>query len=337
MVTNAVARYTAAMSKTRILVVKLSSLGDILHVMPTVQALHEQLGAEIHWAVQPEYHDLVACLSAVTRIIDIPRHRWWSGMGAAIASLRSERYDLVIDLQGLLKSATTARLARASRRIGPSYAREGAGWLYGERAGPVNRNRHAVDQAMDLLDHLGLHRPSSAAVDLTHPVVTPPQPAPRVALLPQSRWESKNWPLRHFVRLARLLVDRSDVHIMVLGGKSDSAAGDLIAQTAPERVINACGRYSLPELFSLLEQCDLLVANDTGPVHMAAALGKPCLVLFGPTRAERTGPYGAKHVIMTHEVPCRPCLSRRCCVPGHPCLARITPEAVCVRALEMLK
>lgn len=323
------------MSVPRILIVKLSSLGDILHALPVVHALREQLGAEIDWAVQPEYAALVGCFTDVARTIPVPRRRWWRGLPRTLAGLRATRYDLVIDLQGIFKSACVARLARAGRRVGPSRAREGAWLFYHSRPRRPQGGRHAVEQALDVLEHLGLRRPERPAVALRYPAVALPGGRPRVALLPVSRWETKNWPVAHYAELARRLVARG-VTVLVLGGAGDAAAGEAIRAAAPEAVFNLCGRHSLPELFGVLSQCDLLVANDSGPVHMAAALGRPCLVLFGPTRPEWTGPYGAGHRVLQRNLPCQPCLSRRCRVGGKPCLAGLPPEEVFAAVEAML-
>lgn len=324
------------MPPARILIVKLSSLGDILHALPTVHALRAQLGAEIHWAVQPEYAALVRCFPDVSRVIAVPRRRWWRGLARTAAALRRDHYDLAVDLQGLFKSAFVTRLARATRRIGPSYAREGAWLFYTARAGRPDRRRHAVEQAMDVLDHLGLERPARPGTPLRFPEVSPPGEAPRIALLPVSRWETKNWPAEHFAVLARRLAAARRATILVLGGADDHPVGEIIRAAAPGSVHNLCGRHSLPETFGVLSRCDLLIANDSGPVHMAAALGRPCLVLFGPTRPEQTGPYGAGHRVLSRPLPCRPCLSRRCRLGGKPCLAGITPEEVLQAALPML-
>lgn len=112
------------MSHPRILIVKLSSLGDILHVLPTVQALHDQLGAVIDWAVQPEYAQLVNCFGVVDQVIPVPRHGLPGVFYKTLSGIRGREYDLAIDLHGLFKSAWVTRAARAKRRIGPSYARE---------------------------------------------------------------------------------------------------------------------------------------------------------------------------------------------------------------------
>jgi ADP-heptose:LPS heptosyltransferase len=325
------------MSAPRLLIVKLSSLGDILHVLPTVHALRTGLGAAaVDWACQPEYVPLVQCFADVDRTIPVPRHGLAGVWRGTLAGIRRESYDMAIDLHGLFKSAWVARAARARRLIGPSYARELSWLAYGERAGRRDRSRHAAEQAMDVLDHLGLPRPASPAVPLRYPRANLP-PAPlRIAFAPVSRWPTKNWPAEHFGQLARLLGGRG-ARVLVLGAPADHAVGEAICRLAPETAENHCGRHTIPELFGVLEQCDLLVANDTGPVHMAAALGRPCLVLFGPTRPGWTGPYGPGHQILSRGLPCQPCLARRCRRGDHACLAGLTPNDVFAAACAQLE
>ena len=323
-------------TQPRLLIVKLSSLGDILHVLPAVQALHDALDASIDWAVQPEYAPLVGCFCAVDHIITVPRHGRLRTLRRTLADLRASEYDMVIDLQGLFKSAWVTRAARARRRIGPSYARELSWLAYGGRAGRRDRTRHAVEQAMDVLDYLNIRRPVQTAVDLRYPAVKLPPARRRVALAPVSRWPTKNWPPEHFGRLARRLVDEAGVQVLVTGSAGDAPVGTAICAMAPEGTVNLCGRYSVPELFSVLGQCDLLVANDTGPVHMTAALGRPCLVLFGPTRPEWTGPYGEGHRVLMRDLPCQPCHARRCRRGDTACMAEITPDEVFNAASAML-
>lgn len=320
----------------KILIVKLSSIGDICHVLPTVEALRTQLDAEIHWAVQSEFASLVACVEGVSRVIPIDRRRWWRGVGASLGELRETSYDLIVDLQGLLKSALVARAARGRRRIGPSFQREGARVLYHEVAGPPRPERHAVVKALDVLDHLGLQRPDPVtfpALDLPAPELTDARP--RVALLPVSRWETKNWPLSYFAELARRLMTQAGASVVVCGGGADREAGEAIVAEAPG-ALNACGLHALPETGGLLRQMDLVVANDTGPLHLAVALGVPCLVLYGPTAPARTGPYGPLHRVLQVDLPCRPCLSRRCRVGGIPCMASISTDEVFAAAWAML-
>lgn len=182
----------------KVLVVKLSSLGDALHALPTVAELKAQLGAEIHWAVQPAFAPLVRRFACVDEVIEVPRPSDLRGFLRALRGIRARRYDLVADLQGLMKSALVARAAHAPRRIGPSFAREGSCLLYHELAGPRDKGRHAIEECLDLVRHLGLALPAEPRFPLDVPDVdldalAPlPGDGPRIAVAPASRWESKN-------------------------------------------------------------------------------------------------------------------------------------------------
>ena len=329
----------------RILIVKLSSLGDILHVLPTVHELRVQLGAEIDWVVHPEFAAVVRCFADVDNVLTFPRHHVLRALRGALRTLRARDYDLVVDLHGLFKSGLVARLAHGRRRIAPSYAREGSSLFFRERAGRLDRTRHAAEQAFDTLDYLGLKRPDgpfrAALRSLGGPANPdfPPFPAGTrtIAFAPVSRWPSKDWPAARYGELAALLLSRDPaLRIVVVGGRADAAVGEAIANAVPDagrgRLLNLCGRTSIAESFALLEKCDLLIANDTGPVHMAAAVGTRCLVLFGPTRPDWTGPYGEGHRIVMRDLPCQPCLKRRCPRGDHACLESITAGEVAALA-----
>lgn len=321
--------------RTRLLVVKLSSLGDLFHALPAVHALKTGLDAELHWVTQRCYVDLVRHFDDVERVISFPRKdvaRHWRSF---LAELRAIPYDLAVDLQGLLKSACVTRLARARQRIGPSFRREGVRWLYSSVAPAGRRDRHAVDVCLDVPKHLGLD-PDSTVFPLTLPAAEVRQPGPRVAMAPNSRWRTKNWPPACFAAVARRLRQTRNASIFLVGGEEDAGVCRAIEQAVAGGVVNTAGRKSLVETGSLLAAMDLVIANDSGPGHMAAALGVPTLMIFGPTDAVRTGPYGELHRVASARLPCRPCFSRTCRRPGIPCLAGVTPESVGEAALEML-
>ncbi len=333
----------------RILVVKLSSLGDILHVLPTVHELRAQLGADIDWVVHPEFATLVRCFADVDNVLTFPRHHVLRNLRTSLRELRAREYDLVVDLHGLFKSGLVARLARGNRRIAPSYAREGSAIFFRERAGRLNRTRHAAEQAFDTLDYLGLKHPAGQFRAALRPLEGPLNPAVpdfpagsrTIAFAPVSRWPSKDWPAARYGELAALLLKREpSLRIVIVGGKSDVSVGETIASAVPAadagRLFNLCGRTSIAESFALLEKCDLLIANDTGPVHMAAAVGTRCLVIFGPTRPDWTGPYGEGHRIIMRDLPCQPCLKHRCPRGDHACMESITAAEVTSIALEVL-
>lgn len=320
----------------RILIVKLSSLGDLLHALPTAAELHRQCPAEVHWAVQPEGAGLVALFACVDRILTVPRRGGFREQRAAVAALRREPYDLVVDLQGLLKSALVGRLARAPRRIGPSFHREGARLLYSDVAGRRDKNRHAVEECLDVLEHLGLQRPDTPVFPLRLPDLpdgpAPPRGGPRIAIAPCSRWPTKNWPLGHFAALAQRLAEELGAELHLLGGAEDRPAAEQLLRQAGVSARNHCGEHSLGQTCALLARMDALVANDSGPVHMAAAVGTPCVVLFGPTLPDRTGPYGAGHRVLRLGN-CPPCRARRCRRGEAICLSQLPPE----RALEAVR
>lgn len=318
------------MKAMRILIVKLSSMGDILHALPTAAELKRQLGAEIHWAVQPEFAGLVACFACVDRVVALPRRGTWGTRRAAVAALRAETYDLVIDLQGLLKSAVVARLARTRRRIGPSFHREGARIFYTEVAGKRNKERHAVEECLDVLERLGLERPATSRFPLDLPDMSTAVglgPGLRVAIAPLSRWATKNWPLAHFAEVARRLVVELGAEVHVVGGASDRPVAERLTELAGVPMRNHCGEHDIAQTGGLLARMDLLVSNDSGPMHLAAALGVPCVVPFGPTLPGRTGPYGPGHRTLRLGN-CPPCRSRVCRRGDSICLTQLSPDLV---------
>jgi heptosyltransferase I len=321
----------------RVLVIKLSSLGDLFHALPTVARIHEVWGAEIDWVTNKAYVDLVRRFSPVKRVIGFPRQQFISGAGAFLREVRQEQYDYVFDMQGLLKSAITARSARSGKIIGPSFHREGSGLFYSAVAGPKNKNRHAVEENLDLLDHLGIERgPLKFPVTFDRPASIPS--GPRIGLLPCSRWKTKNWPPEHFIEVARAL--SAQARVFIFGAPEDRDVCAHIAGQAGEGVTDMCAKTSLVELGGWLAAMDLVITVDSGPMHMAAAAGTPVLAVFGATDHRRTGPYGARHkVLHRDDLACRPCLSRTCQLKERDmrCLVGLTPDRVITAARELLE
>lgn len=283
----------------RILIVKTSSLGDLFHALPAVHLLKQVYGAEIDWVVNTEYTDLVGCFTDVRKVIPFPRRKLISNIGSFRSELRGETYDLVVDLQGLLKSAVACRMAKRAKGakiLGPSFQREGARLLYSAVVGKKNKNRHAVEENLDVLKWL--EKPSGPVefhvqfpnVDFQcmdrHPVVI---------FAPCSRHAAKNWPRKRFVELGT----RLDAHIVLVGAPEDAETCLAIENKLPEgAATNLCGKTSLLELGGVLQKADLVVTVDSGPMHMASAAGTPCLAVFGPTDPVRVGPYGPQHRVL---------------------------------------
>lgn len=323
----------------RILVIKLSSLGDIAHALPAVRALKERTGAEIDWVVQPEYAPLLAACADVARTIAFPRRDFLRGIWPFLRELRREKYDVVVDLQGLMKSALVARWARGKRRVGPAWAREGAPWLYDARpaktAGP---RRHAVDELMDVVQLVAPGAATPPEPKLVFPEAeSDGDPGPHVAFAPFSRWDTKDWPIEKFAELGRRLATEMGCRIRIMGGREDAAAGEALASQIGEGARNLCGKTDLPGLCALLKGMDLLVTVDSGPMHWADAMGVPLIAIFGATDPARTGPYRQlAHVVAKEGLDCRPCHARVCARGDLACLRTLDVESVFQAALKRL-
>jgi len=165
-----------------------------------------------------------------------------------------------------------------------------------------------------------------------------PPPARWIALQPGARWENKRWPVDYFAKLVRgLAADFPDVRFAILGGGADRALGEIIGAAAPDRCLDLTGRTSLPEMVEWIRLCELLVTNDTGPMHVAAALGKPVVAMLGPTEPRRTGPYGQLDRVMQLPLPCVPCMKSECRYDKpFECLRAIAPGQVITRVRQFL-
>ncbi len=338
----------------RILIIKLSSLGDLFHALPAVHNLKLALDAEVDWVTNSAYVDLVRCFDDVDRVISFPRNDFISNFRKFKTDIRAREYDLIIDLQGLLKSAITARIAHGKRRIGPSFHREGSRLFYTSVAGECDRTRHAVTENLDIIKHLQLEElppefhvtfPKPISNDLFDDTERPEtgdqgpgtsDRRPKVAICPASRWITKNWPIDRFAAVAKKLQETHNASITLLGGPDDIEACSIIESELDAPCRNLAGKTSIVEMGGILQEMDLLIANDSGPSHMAAAVKTPTLVIFGPTNPDRTRPFGDIHTVLKTSYPCQPCHNRTCQNPDIPCITGVKIYQVVDRAEEIL-
>lgn len=327
----------------KILILKPSSLGDVIQALPVLRLLKLHLPASrVHWWIDSALAPLLEGDPDLDAVVRFERRRWaspahWPEMVRSILNLRAEHYDWVIDLQCLARSGAFAWLANGKLLAGLDEPREGARGFYDLTARRASFHTHAVDWYLSVLPRLGVpvhhdftwlpERPEVAAAVAAKWDVS----AGRwIALQPGARWLNKRWPVEHFAELTRrLCAARTDVRFAVLGGKDDQSLAEMVCRAAPERCLNLAGQTTLPEMIEWLRRCDLMVTNDTGPMHAAAALGKPVVGVFGPTEPRRTGPYGQLTRVLRHPLPCAPCMKSRC-VWARPmeCLTAITPDTV---------
>ncbi len=357
----------------KILLVRFSALGDVIQTLPILTMLRDAFPeAKIGWAIDTELAPAIEGHPALDYIHRCSRRSWgqtlpnpakWPlalrGFQAFVDEVRSVRYDVAIDAQGLFKTALLPYLAGIRRRIGYKHGREFSSAFYTER---YLERKEYFDPAVCHLDHMAelAARISSSTgereADDVRYAVEPPrvsesarqrvaelldgalaQPAPLVVLTPATQWTSKRWPEAYWVALVSLLLRETDLNLVVQGSAADAPVGARIlgnfspAQLAG-RVGNLFGKLPIPEMYALYERAQAAIGPDSAPLHIAGAMGVPVLVgLYGPTGYRRTPPIGSPHIKLFSsegELECQPCHKRTCPLGTNECMQRIRPEAV---------
>jgi lipopolysaccharide heptosyltransferase II len=327
----------------KILILKPSSLGDVIQALPVLRLLKRHLPAsEIFWWIDSALAPLLEGDPDLTGIVRFERKRWaapqhWPEMLRSIRWMRAQNFDWVIDLQCLARSGMFAWLANGQFLIGLDEVREGARGFYDVAIRRASFHTHAVDWYLAVLPRLGVpvHNhfqwlPERPAVAAAVQSKWPTDGARWMAIQPGARWENKRWPVECFAELVRSLAKKfPDTRFVILGTAEDQPLGEIIARAEPQRCQNLCGQTSLLEMVEWLRRCELMITNDTGPMHVAAALGKPLVALFGPTEPRRTGPYGHLESVLRLDLPCSPCLKSHCTYEKpDECLKAISPATV---------
>ena len=335
----------------KIFILKPSSLGDVVQALPVLRLIKQHRPeAEVFWWIDASLAPLLEGDPDLAGIIPFDRRRWasprnWGEAGRSLRDIRSRKFDWVIDLQGLARSAIVAWLANGGFTVGLQDGREGAPAFYDAAVPRPTPLTHAVDWYLEVLPLLRIpvhhqfvwlpKRPEVAAAILEK---WHPSHGRWVAVLPGARWENKRWPIGHFVEaVRRCAANFPDTRFAILGSGSERALGEELARAAPQRCLNLAGGASLLEMIEWIRLCDVTLSNDTGPMHVAAALGKPVVALFGPTEPRRTGPYGQVERALRYPVPCAPCMKSECRVDDRlVCLRSITPQVVAERVGQLL-
>ena len=332
----------------RILLIKPSSLGDIVHAMPTLAALRERFPqALVTWLVKRQWAPLVQAITGVDRVCAVEQGLMgWLGR---VPELRAARFDLVVDLQGLFRSGAMARLTGCARRVGFANAREGSPWCYTQRVVVPAAPMHAVDRYLLVAEALGAARPAMPrfefadrpedrqAVDTILARAGIDGSTPWVAMNVSARWETKRWPPQHFAEAADRLAERYGVLVVLMGGPAERPESLAVTGRMRTKAVDLTGQTPVGLLPGLLRRASLLLTNDSGPMHIAAAVDTPVVALFGPTDPVKTGPYGHGHVVLSYAVDCRPCLRRECArAVALECLTGVRPEQVVQAVMQQL-
>lgn len=328
-------------------------MGDILHALPAATALREAHPEwRIGWAVEPQWKPLLAADGAAARgpampIVDrvhvVPARRWARApfspgtlreVRRARRELREEKYDVCVDIQGAFRSGLIARWAHAERLIGEDNPRESiARMFFTERV--KTHGVHVIEQALEVMNAIaGETLPARfplLPVDTEAERKAKFYSEPIVLLNPGAGWGAKRWPADRYAAVAGRLFNRGYSVMVNSGPGEDSLASDIniLSNGAAEPV-----ESSIAELIALTRRAALVIGGDTGPVHLASALDKPVVGIFGPTDPARNGPFGGRFRVLRHPESKR---DHRRHVAPEPGLLTITPDAVMEAAMELLK
>lgn len=340
-----------------LLAVRLSALGDLVHAVPAVSALRRaHPEARIDWLVDARYAAFLQFVPAVDSVMVVPRRsgmsvpaparaprfQWFNSAILAIRTLRAQRYDAALDFQGLLKSAGWAWMSGAREVIGfaAAHTRERvAARFYSRRVTPMP-GQHVVDMNLALAASWGAD-PAQRAADLTipaSPVVADVRAAlgrqdrGRYALVnPGAGWPNKRWAPDRFGAVAAHLRDRHDIPTAVIWGPGERDLAEAVARASNGAAVVAPAT-SLGDLLALARDAAIVVAGDTGPLQLSAAVGAPVVGLFGPTNPARNGPWAGGDLCLSEFERCE-CHHKRLCRRAVPCIQNISVEGV-TRAVD---
>lgn len=320
---------------TRFLVVRLGSLGDLVHTLPAVSAIRRTFpSVEIDWLVDAVHAEFLGLVPILTRVMPL-KGRTAAAWLQARRELKTRRYDVALDFQGLLKSAALARLSGARRVLGFDRAslREGAAApFYTERA-QVGEGRHVIEKNLRLAAAVGAH-----AAGLEFPIAPvnsdvvsdfiARHPGPFALVNPCAAWPNKQWPPDRLGHIAAAIRERHRLDSVVLWGPGEESLAESVV-AASRRAATLAPKTTLTDLVALARHARLMISGDTGPLHIAAAVGVPVVALFGPTDPVRNGPWDRADCNLSRYEQCACHYERRCRYPAKDwCLASIEEDEV---------
>jgi len=364
----------------KILLIKLSAVGDAVHTLPVLNKLRRRYpAARLDWLVTPGIAELLAHNPAISNVIEFARDErsapWrlapYVAAARLVAQLRAVEYDLVIDLQGQLRSGFFAFTSGAPVRIGfdkpradiwktlsrkiPDEARKHAwqgaregSWLaYTDHIALPTLDIHPVERYLGISPMLGL---DDGLADFSFPI--PPEARARIDALvdyyeiakakllvmaPGTNWETKEWRREAFAEVARHFMPKGFA-VTLIGSERERALCDDVAKLAPG-AINLAGETTLSELAALISRATICVTNDSGPMHLAVALGRPVVSIFGPTDPVWAGPYRRDGAVLRADLPCSPCYLRQLsrCPNNHDCMKNVSAAAAIERIESTLR
>lgn len=348
----------------RVLIVKTSSMGDILHTFPAVSLISEIIPeAQIDWLVNPEFTELVSYHKSVSKIFPFPRRQLASpktmipSIRSIMKTLRAENYDLLIDFQGLIKSSFWSFFAKTDTIAGFAEPREKISRIFYNKKVKVPREiRHAVEKNIYLVcgifnrnfqkplpcPELKEKKESRKEIYklLKSKGLEEAEKSELICISPGARWESKRWPTEFFAEIIEFIKKENlNCKFIITGSKDDTELSDEILSILNDtnNVFSVVGETSVIELFELIRMSRMLICNDSGPMHIASILNIPVFAMFGPTDPEKTGPYGKSQIIFQPKTDCIKCLKRYCPLEEKLCGKSLNSAKVAGEILNYVK
>jgi lipopolysaccharide heptosyltransferase I len=325
----------------RVCIIKPSSLGDVVHATPVLSALRERWpDAHIAWVANRGLAPLLEGLAGLDEVIPFDRVAagrspiGWLGAVRFMAGLAQRRLDLAIDLQGLLRSALMTAATRARVRVGLADAREGAVHAYTHVIAPEPAHVHAVDRMLDIARAFGceISDPRFEIATRGDDIewarrILSDVPSPRLVVNVGARWVTKRWPPEQFAAVASRAVAERGAGIVAVGASEDAPlVAALVAQIEGAAVLDLCGRTGLRQLATVARACEVFLSNDSGPLHLAAAVGTRVVGVYTCTSPRRTGPYGRRASVVKSGIWCAGSCLKTC--DRMDCMRELTAEVV---------
>jgi heptosyltransferase I len=328
----------AELQPSRVCIIKPSSLGDVIHALPILAALRERWpSAHLAWVISNSFRDVLEGHADLDELIVYERAGQASDPMRTLGLFRKlmrGQFNLTIDLQGLLRSALMTAATRAQVRFGLADAREGARWFYTDVVDAPRLGLHAVERVQRVAAALHL---DSTQPRFNLPIretdrqwareVLAAVRSPRIVINVGARWETKRWPPEHFAEIGRRAAHEFGAGLVAVGSDGDRPLVDrFIRHLGTIPVLDLCGQTRLMQLAALCTESDLVISNDTGPLHLAAAAGARVLGIYTCTSPGLTGPFGPRAATVQSCVWCAPSFIKKC--HRLECMAELTPSRV---------
>lgn len=362
--------HTSTVAHPKILLVRLSALGDVVQTFPVVTYIRRAFpNGKIGWVVDADLVPVVENYPGLDYVHACNRKAWvraarnpasWKHVGTEILQfineIRHVHYDVALDVQGLFKTAVITQFSGAKRRIGLDHGRELTSFFYDQR---FVKHEEYFDESVSRMEHMRVLGRAIGCPDLDFTVETPiltseaemrigsllashfVAEGPLVAMAPGTQWKSKAWPVEHWQHLTQELLRKSNANLVFVAAKSDAAlVSQIIGSSSPDRLLNLAGNTSVQELYALFAKTRVIIGSDSAPLHIAGAMKTPTLIgLYGPTGYRRTAPLGSESIVLFSsegELTCQPCHKKSCPLGTTECMLRINPQSVLSAVLEAL-